>query len=445
MKRSLYNSLIVLTDKSFLLYNAFTDSYLVCKNEVLPLLECPAKEIEQRAPAFYKNLVDGGFWVEDEVDEAERAVEEAMRHCDNAGSYRLIVNPTLNCNFQCWYCYENHSAYTKMSTEMVERVKRFLTRLCGASEMKHLDLSFFGGEPLLYYNDTVRPLIDCMRRCREGRPRLGCHIHFTTNGYLITDTLLEHLATGGEQVGFQITLDGGREDHNKVRFSASGAGSYDRILTNIGKLLTKGMEVVVRINFTAKNLQSLPQIAEDLRTLSPDACHKLSIDFQKVWQEGIDNDNPELATCIEHFRHYFPHVTEHSLRIDGFRSPCYGDLLNECVINYNGDVYKCTARDFTPANRVGTLNEEGEIDWLCPGFASQRLQEKFAKPVCRNCRIFPLCGAGCVQTAMEAGNVCVCCKDNHEKDQAILTRFYYHVVKEGTVGVDIGCYICVDE
>lgn len=434
MKQSIYNSLIPLQGTASLLYNAFTDKYLVCKNGLVPLLERSAEEIAQANPAFFRNLTEGGFLVDDAIDEAGRAAEEGMRRCDNKGSYHLVVNPTMNCNFRCWYCYENHSAYTKMGGETVERVRKFIARLCANPEMEDISLSFFGGEPLLYYNDTVRPLIDCIRQCRAKR-EFACSIHFTTNGYLLTDAVLQHLAASNETKSFQITLDGGREEHDKVRRSAGGGGTYDRILHNVRKLLEHQIAVTLRINFTKQNVHSIPAIAEDLEDLSAEARQYLGIDFQRVWQDNaIDNNHPQLEADIETFRQEFPDVVEHYQRIDGFRSPCYGDLLNECVINYNGDVYKCTARDFTPANRAGVLDAEGGIDWLQPDFARQRLRQKFAKKVCRQCRIFPLCGAGCVQTALESPHGCVNCKDDSEKDQAILTRFYHQVVepRQGT-------------
>lgn len=52
-------------------------------------------------------LVQNGMIVEDNINEWENAnsIYEASQK-DNV--YRLTVNPTLNCNFRCWYCYETH-------------------------------------------------------------------------------------------------------------------------------------------------------------------------------------------------------------------------------------------------------------------------------------------------------------------------------------------------
>ena len=42
---------------------------------------------------------------------------------------------------------------------------------------------------------------------------------------------------------------------------------------------------------------------------------------------------------------------------------CYADKKNTVVVNYNGDLYKCTARDFVSKNREGTLTADGDIHW----------------------------------------------------------------------------------
>ena len=34
---------------------------------------------------------------------------------------------------------------------------------------------------------------------------------------------------------------------------------------------------------------------------------------------------------------------------------------NEAIINYNGNIYKCTATDFDKTERYGFLNEDGNI------------------------------------------------------------------------------------
>ena len=49
---------------------------------------------------------------------------------------------------------------------------------------------------------------------------------------------------------------------------------------------------------------------------------------------------------------------------------------NSAVINYNGDIFKCTARDFTTVQRAGYLSDEGELVWE-NDYLNRRMNAKF--------------------------------------------------------------------
>ena len=109
--------------------------------------------------------------------------------------------------------------------------------------------------------------------------------------------------------------------------------------------------------------------------------------------------------------------------------PCYGDKRNHVLINYNGDVYSCTARDFTGQNRTGYLNKKGIIEWSID--IDERFAKKFCKPICHRCRIAPICGGGCIQKTIELEQNPNCPFGYTEKDidQVILDRFEFFFIK----------------
>ena len=94
------------------------------------------------------------------------------------------------------------------------------------------------------------------------------------------------------------------------------------------------------------------------------------------------------------------------------------------LINYNGDVFKCTARDFSEANSLGRLTPSGEIKWK-KNMPEDYLTLKLSRPECRECRIAPLCGSGCCQKNRETPADCGCMLGYTEqaKDERILKRF----------------------
>lgn len=93
------------------------------------------------------------------------------------------------------------------------------------------------------------------------------------------------------------------------------------------------------------------------------------------------------------------------------------DYLNSYVVNYNGDVYKCTARPFTHTSRVGFLSRNGEI--VIENKSYNEVGYKF-KPVCKKCRILPICRI-CSQAHIESDG-CPRHVTEDEKDRQILNR-----------------------
>ena len=176
----------------------------------------PRVQYEEMHPTFFAYLVERGFLLEDHVDESREVIAEWEREDANRSVYNIIINPTMDCNMRCWYCYEKHEKGSVMSDEMVETVLRFIEKKVQSPELKQLNLSFFGGEPLLYYTRKVLPLLKKISSlCNERQVKL--QLSFTTNGYLLTQKLLESLKEleAVVSVSFQITIDGNEELHNK--------------------------------------------------------------------------------------------------------------------------------------------------------------------------------------------------------------------------------------
>lgn len=145
--------------------------------------------------------------------------------------------------------------------------------------------------------------------------------------------------------------------------------------------------------------------------------------MQKVFQEKNSED---LAQMVESFKNYaLKNGIYHrsSVLSDTVRNSCYADKKNQSVINYNGDVYKCNARDFNQKNKEGVLNEDGEIVWNEQH--NKRLVSKLNNKPCLECSILPICGGGCSQMIVESeGNdFCIHNFDENSKKEMILNMF----------------------
>ncbi len=428
MKYSQFNSIISFDDK-YALYNSFEQKVIFLDVELKELLEAGIIEgidnFKEIHPSFYEYLATNSFIVNDDVDEVEKVKEISKAVDENYRAYMLTINPTMNCNFKCWYCYETHIKKSRLENENIGKINKFIDSTASNNKLEHFTLAFFGGEPLLYFNRNVTPIIDhFVNTCTNEN--ISYDINFTTNGYLINQDFINYFIQNDIKCSLQITLDGYREEHDKVRYVSKTKGSYFEIINNIKLLVKNHFFVTIRVNYTNENLPSTNKIPSDFLDIDQDIKDNyLRFDFHRVWQnDKIDDLNLVLQKNISEIRED-GFVAKGSFSPDSVKNSCYADKRNSVIVNYNGDIFKCTARDFKTKNRAGYLSDDGVLVWE-NDHLKRRMKAKFNNKPCLSCRIMPLCNGGCTQHAMEnieAGTeYCVHQGDEGEKDKVVKTK-----------------------
>lgn len=187
MKQSCYNIKFE-ESNGVILYNIATDGILQLAPQTAELLDSYADKVDDLRliyPDLFNALKCHGFIVDDNVDETRALIDKWSKQFAATDTFRLTVNPTLNCNLCCWYCYENHSSNMVMSDDILERTKLLIRNKVGDKDLKMFNLDFFGGEPLLQFDRIVMPLISvAVEVCNQNGKQL--HLSFTTNGVLLT-------------------------------------------------------------------------------------------------------------------------------------------------------------------------------------------------------------------------------------------------------------------
>lgn len=51
-------------------------------------------------------MIDNKLIVENNIDEYQECLNDITTRLKSDKSVRITVNPTLDCNLKCWYCYE---------------------------------------------------------------------------------------------------------------------------------------------------------------------------------------------------------------------------------------------------------------------------------------------------------------------------------------------------
>lgn len=391
-------------------FNYYTDSgeNVLCLNGISSLVfslkkeECDFmrnlmknEELQQEYPELTKKLARGHFLINNEEDEIN-CLKDKVKKMNTSGTWHLTLNPTLDCNFKCWYCYEQHP-HGRMSQETMDRVMLLMNRIAEDDATKRFDLAWFGGEPLLYFNQVVYPLSLYAKKCMEERNILFFN-SMTTNGYLLSRNVIAKCHEIGLK-HFQITLDGNREMHDGVR-NQGGKPSFDRILKNSIEIAASNPEVriMLRVNYTTESIQE--DYSQVLSAIPLNIRKQFWVQFQRVWQtyekEGSDERVRKVIdenfACLK--RHGFNVSFNTTFRLyNGM--VCYADRANYANINYDGKIYRCTAQDYLSTEPLGYLNESGEIIWKTEEAKNFCGNAFWNNPLCLKCDILPLCGGPC--------------------------------------------------
>lgn len=427
MKFSIYN--ITFTESNgVILYNIASDGILQLNKQVAELLDKYANNVDALHDVFpdlFDALEKYGFIVADGMDEVQVLIDGWRKEFISKETFRLTVNPTLNCNLRCWYCYENHDIHRVMSDETINRIKRLINNKVHDKKLKTFHLDFFGGEPLLQFDRVVYPLIEeTYSKCREYEKEF--HLAFTTNGTLLTHdkikriaSLLETANNGHKTIpSFQITLDGNEDYHNKVRKTPTGDGSYQTIMSNIKEALSRGFDVFVRFNTTNENIDSYLDVIDDFAEIPTEQTAHLQFDLQKVWQDNASQQTRDKVKMLSD-----------ALSAEGFhvaiqsicnRRFCYADKDNNVVANYDGNIYKCTAREFNPELAEGVIDADGNI--IYNSRYMKRQSVRFGNEMCRRCKIYPICHGGCTQDKLENDGKEICLRHHSEEEKMVIIK-----------------------
>ncbi len=140
----------------------------------------------------------------------------------------------------------------------------------------------------------------------------------------------------------------------------------------------------------------------------------LSVKFEHVWQDGGTREavQPYLVQVRDAFKADGYRVGTDDIH---YRHVCYADTPQHLVINYNGDIFKCTARDFVSAQREGVLHDDGSVK--LNDVYERRMRLRYVNPACLACKILPICNGGCSQSKMEAAKQTECYRGMSETDK----------------------------
>ena len=436
MKASRYNVQAQDQCGGLYLYNTLYGSVTYFATEEVCELEQALKDPAGAASAVLEVLSAQRHLVDDHEDELSIVTERRCRGISGQGRLDVVVMPTLDCNFECTYCYEQREAGSRMSADVERRLVVWLERAIPTAVM--LMLHWFGGEPLY----DVPLIARVTRRCREVGAIHGTHIapHVTTNGYLLDGWRRDQLLASGVK-DFQVTIDGPAETHDALRPLRGGYPSFERVFQNVIETVGADLEVgmTLRVNVNHDNLDHVESL---LTAFDTDVRSRLRFVVEPIFGDGCVSATgnvpaARLASRIadlyaEAARLGFEVSAANAGLLTGRLTYCYAERDRQIVVSHTGSVFKCAAGSFDEKDRLAELTSDGRLlshqgaweRWMSFG-------EAFSKR-CQGCPYLPVCMGGCRKVSIETGtDICTLVPSNasHVLKQISLAGFPNTVIE----------------
>ncbi|CAL2101214.1 Radical_SAM domain-containing protein [Tenacibaculum sp. 190130A14a] len=274
----------------------------------------------------------------------------------------LIIFPTEQCNFRCTYCYEDFKI-GNMKSELIESIKKLVLKR--APQLKSLEYSWFGGEPLLAFKSIIE-ILEFTNSLTEKYPNFSSISNITTNAYSLSINRFIKLVSNNVKV-FQISLDGDSTIHDKTRLLKNGNGTFEKIWNNLKKIkeTTLDFEIILRIHFHPRNAEKMESLVSKLNSDFNDERFKFY--FKAIEDLGGENSkNVVRMSPIEknNIKKSLESLVINQNQIFNLKNSyvCYASKPNSLAIRGDGTLAKCTVALDKEENKLGKLNLDGTLD-----------------------------------------------------------------------------------
>lgn len=396
MRQSQYNLITKYDEDTNLLYNVLNRSFLVFNNEktdlISKLLSTGQYEKGTEEKDVFLKLVTKNFIIEDDFSEYDYMFYQENLRRYNDMLLSLMIMPTMNCNFNCTYCYQDN--YKKNLKEEDEtKIIEFINTY--TDKVKKVKLAWFGGEPTLEHERVIRMTKKIKEICDYKKVDLD--LHMTTNGYLLNQERIEAYKSLGFNC-FQITLDGPKEIHNSRRMLHNGEGTFDKISENILKILECGMKVTFRLNLDQSNIQyaeslfdmipvhfrhlvwlSMGNLHQEENKISFYELYKKSIDFGYTYKDIQNN----YAVCESNYKHGY-------------------------TIGPSGEFIFCSFAEDDSSMNLGKLDDDGRFIITNPTvYYKSKSVSALNSESCKKCFNLPICIGSCPKKRLKDNDSCL--------------------------------------
>jgi radical SAM protein with 4Fe4S-binding SPASM domain len=336
-----------------------------------------------------------GFLVKE--DDSELFKLEVIRQRSafaSSDAINITIYPTQECNARCFYCFENGEKRTPMTLETAKKVVEYITKNITVND--EVVFRWFGGEPLVgaHIIDYITENVDTFF---DGKLKFNSIV--TTNGFNISDDLIEKATKKWHTKKFHLTIDGYDKEHNKRKnYYDKSINAYQKLLSDMRKLIDAGIFVVCRFNLDKKNISQLDDILHDLEQFKhSDLFYIHTTTLRRPPNAPLEDyilaQDYDWAYDIiwrKMYRYGFYDGIKHILPLR-LRGNCLACVMNEVLINSDGNLFKCLQHTTDASHKVGDCTtgvvfNQNYLEWLDVSIKREN---------CQKCAYLPMCSGGC--------------------------------------------------
>lgn len=418
MKLSNYNYQLKINDENDLLYNTLSRKYIVFNKEdkeKLSQIFDKLNEVNKDNINIMKELIKNGMLIDDDFDELEFLKFNERRDIFQDEKFELTINPTLNCNFRCIYCFEEHKKEF-MSDEVESAILKYVSNV--ATKVKYLKVVWFGGEPLLEFDRISSLSFKIKNICDEKHCEFSASM--VTNGYLLDGIKANKLKELNIK-HIQVTLDGDKEYHDKQRPLANGEGTFDKIMENLINILNKGILVTLRINISESNVNNIQEI---FNMIPKEKRGMVNVSIKNIFQNENKISTYNIYRNAIEKGYYYRELES--------RGPiCSQNMKNSLTIEPDGRVTSCEIAG-TEGVYIGKLDGEGKVIIKNSILYKLKNTSAYDSEKCVSCIKLPICKGGCMYSRYKDKDYCVGLgADGLTLDEKIKLQYYNDLMAEG--------------
>lgn len=323
----------------------------------------------------------------------------------------LCLHLAHDCNLRCRYCFASQGDFggdrDLMSPEVGRAALDFL--LQASHDRRHVEVDFFGGEPLM----NRRVLEDLVEYGKSRFREADKEIKFTlTTNALLLDRDMQRFISDHD-LAVVLSVDGRPEVHDRMRPTPFGGSSYQLVMDRISQFVNSPYcgEHYIRGTFTRYNCD----FAEDVKHLVEAGFYNISIEPVVAGAETDyafrETDVPILLDEYDILTRYLFEKFQQGRMVDFFHfnidlqdGPCLAKRLTGCsagleylAVTPQGDLYPCHQFVGQESFRVGTVSEGMFEKKLSNLFCNAHI---YNKKSCRQCWAKFHCSGGCHANAL---------------------------------------------